>query len=335
MTSQFKNTEIIDTGFLRLPRGTTNQRPSSPEAGQIRFNTDLGKPEWYEPEYGVWLTTDRQPPVVASGGDTVEDVDIDGVTYRIHSFTSVGSSTFTVTRGGLVDYLIVAGGGSGGSFGGGGGAGGFLTGLTTIATRNYTITVGAGGDAVSSGSTFGNNGGNSSAFGINAIGGGGGGNNGSGNENHTGRSGGSGGGSSTQNATAGRGGKGTPGQGNKGGSATGGDTSGLRKSRGGGGAGFPALDGDGSEVGAGGDGVNSAITGTLKFYAGGGGGHNWDNSDIPPGGLGGGGNGGPADSSGDPGDANTGGGGGGGDTSRASGSGAGGSGIVIIRYRIS
>ena len=80
-----------------------------------------------------------------------------------------------------VEYLVVAGGGSGGgtsslqqNSGGGGGAGGFrtATGLAVSAGSPYTVTVGAGGAAVSDG----RNQGNDSVFStITSTGGGGGG----------------------------------------------------------------------------------------------------------------------------------------------------------------
>ena len=41
------NTTINDTGFLNLPSGTTAQRPNSPVAGMVRFNTTLGYAEVY------------------------------------------------------------------------------------------------------------------------------------------------------------------------------------------------------------------------------------------------------------------------------------------------
>lgn len=43
-----KNTTIDGTDSLILPVGTTAQRPSSPETGMIRFNSDLGYPELYD-----------------------------------------------------------------------------------------------------------------------------------------------------------------------------------------------------------------------------------------------------------------------------------------------
>ena len=42
----FKNVTINDTGFLKLPTGTTAERPS-PSTGYLRYNTTLGRPEVY------------------------------------------------------------------------------------------------------------------------------------------------------------------------------------------------------------------------------------------------------------------------------------------------
>jgi len=42
-----KNTTINDTGFIRIPNGTTAQRPGSPAAGMIRFNTTFNITEYY------------------------------------------------------------------------------------------------------------------------------------------------------------------------------------------------------------------------------------------------------------------------------------------------
>ena len=57
--------------------------------------------------------------VCASGGTVLTVGD-----YKTHVFT--GPGTFTVNKGGKVDYFVVAGGGSSSqSFAGGGGAGGF------------------------------------------------------------------------------------------------------------------------------------------------------------------------------------------------------------------
>ena len=66
-------------GYLRLPSGTTGQRPATPQIGMIRFNTDLdiveayynnsGTPEWRE------LCTDCGTPVADSIGIIGGDID--------------------------------------------------------------------------------------------------------------------------------------------------------------------------------------------------------------------------------------------------------------------
>ena len=143
--AQLKSTQINDTGFLQLPAGTSAQRPASPANGQMRYNTTLGRVEWYDATYTAWLPAGFVPPI-ATGG-TVTDITQDGVNYRVHLFTSVGTSTFTVTRSGSVEYLIVAGGGSSGSTAVNGGNSSFAS-ITTI-----------GGGAGRTGSTAGNSGG--------------------------------------------------------------------------------------------------------------------------------------------------------------------------------
>jgi hypothetical protein len=42
-----KDTTINDTGYIRIPVGTTAQRPGSPVAGMTRWNSDLGYEEYY------------------------------------------------------------------------------------------------------------------------------------------------------------------------------------------------------------------------------------------------------------------------------------------------
>lgn len=327
-----KNTTINDTSNLTLPSGNTAQRPSSPNNGEIRYNTDLNEVEIYVAN--AWRPISDTNPE-ATGG-TIIDTDIGGVPYRLHLFTSTGNSTFTVSKPGEVEYLIVGGGGGGGGAddysggGGGGGAGGFLTGFTEVSNQAYTITVGAGGgaQAVNNRST-GPNGGNSSAFGLTAIGGGGG-----GSVASNGGSGGSGGGAGRSNSP----GSGTTGQGNNGAGAS--ET--AAGGGGGGGAGSAAGGGDTNRSGGlGGAGRISNITGLNQFFAGGGGGGQGSGIENGRGGVGGGGAGGRSDENGSDGKPNTGGGGGGAGiapalgTSQGSGmgTGAGGSGIVIVRYR--
>lgn len=46
--ANLKDTTINDNGFIKLPTGITGQRPSNPESGMIRFNSDLDALEGYD-----------------------------------------------------------------------------------------------------------------------------------------------------------------------------------------------------------------------------------------------------------------------------------------------
>ena len=248
---------------------------------------------------------------------------------KVHTFTTVGTTTFTITSPSIISvtYLVVAGGGGGGvGRGGGGGGGGVLTGTTNLSAGSYTITVGAGGANAINDNQGGDGGSSSIGTTFVTTGGGGGG----GWTTNAGRNGGSGGGASAGSAASG--GTGVAGQGYAGAVRLSGDVGG-----GGGGAGAVA---SGS---TGGIGISSTITGSTTYYAGGGG----AGADVggTPGvayggtyevanGTYGGGNG--ANTSGthhsyQDAVANTGG-GGGGQEGYGGNSGAGGSGIVIIAY---
>jgi hypothetical protein len=267
---------------------------------------------------------------LATGG-SVSTITENGVTYRVHTFTSSGN--LTVQKTGSVEVLVVAGGGSAGAalyHSGGGGAGGLIyKGDYQIENNStITVTVGAGGVAPTTEGSRGNNG-NNSVFGtLTAIGGGGGGT----YQNATGLNGGSGGGGGAENGVFGAGGQGTAGQGFDGGDYNG-DAGSSKNSGGGGGAAQVGQDGRGfSSGGNGGNGIQYSINGTNTYYAGGGGGSTEVVGVTTIGGLGGGGNGNW--NTGQNGTANTGGGGGAGERISPATTGAGGSGIVIIRYPI-
>ena len=222
-----------------------------------------------------------------------------------------------------IEYLVVAGGGAGGGTGawfqqgGGGGGGGLLSGTASITTAGtYAITIGAGG--AYNATNAGGNGSLSSWNSISTTGGGGGG----AAASPAGKAGGSGGGAGNQNngssASGGTGVSGPPRQGFNGGSnATGGSGS---SAGGGGGAGGNGANGVDNTGGNGGIGVQSSISGTATYYAGGGYGVGTGPSGTN--GLGGGNT------------ANQGGGGRGGKHADFGGpvGTAGGSGVVILRY---
>lgn len=187
----------------------------------------------------------------------VTPVEVDGVWYSAVVYTMSG--VLSVSAETVVDALLVGGGGGGAGWcnwengGGGGGAGGFreFSGLV-LPPGDYPIVVGKGGAGHKT--SYGEDGGITSAFGYEAAGGGGGATRRDNGTNYAGNAGGSGGG-------GGRGGSGgagntpatDPPQGHDGGGPGGG-----------GGAGGP-----GTET-VGGDGRISTITGGEVYYAGGG-----------------------------------------------------------------
>ena len=301
--------------------------------------------------------------------------------FKIHTFT--GSADFVVSSvgneaggGDKVSYMVVAGGAGTGDTGAGG-AGGFREGKNTpfdsytasplaaacsgltVTAATFPITVGAGGAKQANGS-------NSIFSSITSAGGGTGGENPA-TPNNKGAAGGSGGGGMQGASTSAPirpavGGAGntppvSPPQGNAGGNGSPGDNTG-----GGGGGGATSVGGNVSPSspgtngvgGTGGTGAGTAINpasgvgtpgpnGSLRYYAGGGGGSHYgppsyNGPNTPtPGGYGGGGNGGvwtvaptPTLTGATSGTTNTGGGAGGvvGPSSTS-----GGSGIVIIRYK--
>jgi hypothetical protein len=237
---------------------------------------------------------------------------------RIHTYTSVGSDTFTCFQSGYVQLLVIAGGGGGGGNGnlsqpgGGGGAGEvFYSASYSVKPGTYTVTVGDGGAG-----GLGNNGsaginGSSSVFGsISANGGGYGGQYVAGGSASVGSGGSGGGGARAQNGaasvlTAG-------GQGNAGGNSVTGAAG-----AGGGGAGSVGGSTSTTTGGAGGSAVTYSISGSAVTYGAGGNGGN--RTDANPGAAGTTNRG-------------NGGGGAGGNTSVSANGGKGGSGIVIVSY---
>lgn len=168
------------TGAMRLPVGTTAQRPTGSQ-GLVRLNSTTGNPEWWDATTSSWLQ-------------------------------------FSQPAGYSVNYLVVAGGGGGGGrYGGGGGAGGLLTSSISLSSGTaYTITVGAGGaGGTDVANSPGTDGANSSISGLAVATGGGG---GGGTDGYNGRAGGSGGGGGRWGASSG--GTATAGQGNAGGGGT-------------------------------------------------------------------------------------------------------------------
>jgi hypothetical protein len=258
---------------------------------------------------------------VATGGTIVTS---NG--YRTHTFTTVGSNTFTLSSQGTatVQALVVGGGGAGGGNVGGGGGGGaaIFNSNYTLTLGTYSVTVGNGG-AIDAGTGQGQNGGSSTFNTITAVGGGAG---GVYNAN-AGAAGACGGGASTGRTY------GTGSVGYNGGSASG--------TNGGGGGGMGSVGsnggGGGYDGGAGGSGATYTIGGASYTVCGGGGGAGYGvyGGVAGAGGSGGGANGTIVNNT--PGGTgvatpNTGGGGGGGTNNVNDNASPGASGIVIISY---
>jgi hypothetical protein len=261
----------------------------------------------------------------ATGGDTVQDVG----GYRIHTFTTVGTSTFTPVGAGNVEVLVVAGGGGGGGNVGGGGSGGQIQYFSsTRISGAVSITVGAGGGG-GGGTATGGTGGTSSFGAISCVGGGGG---GAGFIGSTGSTSAYGGGTGSSREVNGpiAGAIGTVGFSGGGGyGSTTNNSFGVGAAGGGGGGGGIGQSASSGRGGNGGIGIYYSISGVSSGYSGGGGGPSYfgsyngfateggGNSSVYPTSVSG--------------TTNTGGGGGGGFDGGRSGA-AGGSGIVIVRY---
>lgn len=275
--------------------------------------------------------------MAATGGDQVSTFGF----YKVHTFFQNG--TFTPTKDGTVEVLVVAGGGGGGFwYAGGGGGGGVLYAAQYPVTANtpYSVVVGNGGlgQTVAPGSggtqaSYGLRGGDSS-FGPLIARGGGGGPGYNASPSNSGEyqftDGGSGGGG----RLAANGEPGRPYRTYTPATATFVQTFGHRGgaqggNNGGGGGGAGSQGNSGSDNGKGGDGIFFTIDGTARYYAAGGGGGT--TSGTTSGGLGGGGAGGPSGGSDATGYGCGGGSGGTGSFTGVRG-GNGSKGIVIVRY---
>ena len=306
---------ITSTESLKLPVGTTAQRPSGVD-GMIRFNSTLSQTEEYRDS--GWFSVSNKS-VVTGGTITTSG------SYTIHTFTSSGTLTVSGATKSGVDYIVVAGGGGGGGTrAGGGGAGGVVVSTNQdLPAGDYTVTIGGGGGA-GSGVDSAAAGGNTSLGSLQTCSGGGYG----GGQGNPGGDGGSGGGGSDGAS----GGSGTSGQGNSGGNSTGSTGGG-----GGGGKGSSGTTPGNYSGGNGGTSLSNSYSGSSVEYGGGGGGGSRDNAARGTGSGGAGSGGKTTGTNATAGAANQGGGGGGGgrhssgDSAHKNGA-AGGSGIVIVRY---
>jgi hypothetical protein len=303
----------------------------------------------------------------ATGG-TLTTATINGFSYNIHTFTTVGSNSITFTNGGPIEVFMVGGGGGGGSLGGGGAGGAVMNVSNTIASGTYSLTVGDGGVGAQAWSVCCQNGLNTTGFGITCFAGGSGCVYSAGclNTYNTASQGNFGGrcfavksySSSPTSPSIPAGWSGIVYAGNLGGTMTGS----CCPCNGAGGAGAGGAGSNHNGPPNGGPGVTVNFTGTSYVWAGGGGGSGYCSQEAGNGGSGGGGGGGtttagavgtggtgglnngnPGVGTTDPsvggaGGNNTGAGGGAGSTgsgTAGANGGKGGSGIIIVRYRTS
>lgn len=105
-----KNTTIDDTGFLKLPSGTTAQRPGSPSAGQMRFNSTFKTVETYDgtlwrylPDFvreGLVLNLDAgEPSSYPGSGTTWTDLSGNG-----KNATLTNGPTYNSSNGGSIVF---------------------------------------------------------------------------------------------------------------------------------------------------------------------------------------------------------------------------------------
>lgn len=235
------NYDSLPDVYYKATKYLPDRRPTT--SISITVVTDKGVINTTQSVKNNWdYKRSRLHTFIKRGTLDTENVFLDGTLMSLPD--AVGPFMYNVTKDNTVipvpvpppsvSYLIVAGGGSGGPSqyglggGGGGGAGGVLSGTTSVSIGAlYTFTVGAGGAAAPANNIYpGNDGGNSTAFGLTAIGGGGGGN-GSNGTYQAGRAGGSGGGGGYRGyTTQANGGSGTVGQGNNGSGVISGSASG-------------------------------------------------------------------------------------------------------------
>jgi hypothetical protein len=112
-----KNTNIDDTGYLQLPSGTTAQRPVSPSAGYMRWNTTIKGVEIYNGDTWTSLITDKLPvqsnlvfhydpsniQSYSGAGTTITDLSANGIDGTLVNGVGYSSNLFTLD--GTNDYI--------------------------------------------------------------------------------------------------------------------------------------------------------------------------------------------------------------------------------------
>ena len=114
-----------DTDFVKLPSGTTAQRPGSPVAGQFRFNTTINDAEVYDGNN--WLRMGTSPPTYSAidypGSATAADpaggesIIITGTEFKVGVTLTVGGTTpSSITRNSSTQITFTSPAKSAGSY---------------------------------------------------------------------------------------------------------------------------------------------------------------------------------------------------------------------------
>lgn len=173
------------------------------------YSASAGIPDSGEISIGDFYGASGASPIQATGGSVY-----DSGGFRYHKFTSNGTLSVTALASGsfsnTINYLVCGGGAGGGGHygncaGGGGGGGGSVSSSVSASIAAHTVAIGPLGYGSSK---QGGSGGNSSVFGVTAVGGGGGGNYGTYNKGDNGGCGGGGPGGNRSGGTGSQGGNG-------------------------------------------------------------------------------------------------------------------------------
>lgn len=142
--SQLTTLVTNSTAFLQFPVGDTSQRPSIPNVGDIRYNTDTNYLEYYDGVY--WQS-------------------IDYVERGAAEFVTPGTYTWIVPKKVYAVSVVCIGGGSAGIgnygaatdvYSGGGGGLGYKNNIAVTPGQTITVVVGNGGTAANTSNSTGN-----------------------------------------------------------------------------------------------------------------------------------------------------------------------------------
>ena len=115
LDNQSKENVDLDGQYVRVPHGTTAQRPSNPAAGYMRFNTTLGTLEQWNTNTNNWFQAIDSPPIISSlsysGSNTAkapaggETITLTGSNFKTGFSLTIGGTTANTTT--FVDSTTV------------------------------------------------------------------------------------------------------------------------------------------------------------------------------------------------------------------------------------